>query len=74
MEPIELLECLGCGCVYDQWSMIPHAFRCKRNRFAAIMPTRMNRLKWFLNEPIHVLRLYIQDVKEKLGRLGGLWG
>lgn len=66
MEIIELLECLGCGKVFDQWSMISHALRCKRNRFAAIAPTTYNKLRWFIYSPKHVLSLILQDIREKI--------
>ena len=71
MEVVELLSCLGCGRIYDQWSMIPHALRCKRNRFAEITPTWRNKLYWLLNNPRHVIALYIKDFRESFSEKRG---
>jgi hypothetical protein len=71
MEPIELLSCVCCGRIVDQWTMIPECKRCKTNRFRAIQPTRFAIFRWFLNEPRHVFKLLWQDLKEKLHEARG---
>lgn len=66
MEPIDILACVTCGRVVDQWTMIPKCKRCGTNRFRLIKPTYWAVFKWFINEPKHVIQLILQDIKEKL--------
>lgn len=65
MEPIEILSCVVCSRVVDQWTMIPKCKRCGMNRFKQIAPTKWAIIQWFISEPKHVIKLLIQDLREK---------
>ncbi len=65
MEPVDILSCIGCGRIVDQWTMVPFCKRCGTNRFKLINPSAFTVLCWFLNEPKHVFKLILQDILEK---------
>lgn len=65
MEPIELLSCAGCQRIVDQWTMFPKCKRCGTKMFRQVRPTKYMILCWFLNQPKHVAKLYLQDLREK---------
>ncbi len=67
MEPIELLRCIACHKILDQWTMVDHAVHvCKVNRFVQVKPGLWHKLCWFLGEPKHVFGLLKKDFMEKL--------
>lgn len=62
---IELLACLGCGRTVDHLTMFPNCKRCGSKHFRAIGPSPYILLCWFINNPKHVIKLFIEDLKEK---------
>lgn len=66
MEPIELLSCLGCQRIVDQWTMLRGCERCGGKLFRQVRPSSFLILCWFLNEPKHVLKLILRDIREKI--------
>ncbi len=65
MENIDILSCIGCGRIVDQWMMLPKCEVCKGIRFRLVAPTKFNLLCWFINNPKHVIKLFIKDLKER---------
>jgi len=66
MESIDLLRCQSCLMVFDQWTMVTHATkRACQNRFVLVVPTKWHKFCWFINQPIHVIALFIKDFREK---------
>lgn len=65
MECIDILSCTACARTVDQWTMLPKCKRCGGKVFKLVQPTKWVLLCWFLNEPRHVVRLIIQDLREK---------
>lgn len=65
MEIIELMSCTGCGRIIDQICM-PKQCKCGVRFFKAVGPDWIILFKWFINNPKHVVKLIIKDIKEKL--------
>lgn len=62
---IELMACrAGCGRVIDQFYM-PDRCKCGSRFFTAVNPDILILVKWFIQQPIHVIKLVIQDLWEK---------
>lgn len=64
MKIIELMSCTGCGRIIDQIWM-PSQCKCGVRFFKAVGPTKWVLIKWFLNNPKHVVKLVIADWKER---------
>lgn len=65
MEPIELLSCIACSRIVDQWTMGPSCTLCGTNRYRKVNPSWFTILCWIWNHPKHVAKLVVQDIKEK---------
>lgn len=63
---IEILACIGCGRTVDQWTMCAGCSECGGKLFKQIAPTKFRLLCWFVNNPKHVINLFIQDLREKM--------
>jgi len=65
MQPIELMACMGCQIIIDQNIFPIRCPKCGSRFYKAIQPTKITILRWFLNNPKHVLKLVYQDIKDK---------
>lgn len=65
MEKIELLSCLGCQRIVDQFTFPAQCPRCMGNFHKQVAPSKLIIFKWFITQPKHVIKLYIQDIKER---------
>lgn len=65
MERIDILACTVCSRIVDQFTMIPQCKRCSNKYFRLVGATWYTLLCWFLNEPKHVTKLFIEDIREK---------
>lgn len=63
---IELLGCMGCWRVLDQYTFIARCKGCNSKFVKDIAPIFYNKFRWFLTNPRHVTKLYYQDFREKL--------
>lgn len=70
MEPVELLSCMGCQRIVDQWTMLGRCKRCGGHFYKQVRPTWYIKLCWFLNEPKHVAKMYWQDFRERQNEAG----
>lgn len=66
MEPIEILSCIDCGRTMDQYTMIYGCPRCGAKLFRLVTPTKFRLIAWFINEPKHVTKLILRDIREKI--------
>lgn len=64
METIDILSCITCGRIADQWTMLPCCAVCRGIRFRLVAPTKFNLLCWFINNPRHVIKLFIKSLRE----------
>lgn len=62
---IELLACLGCWRIIDNFAYPPLCTVCGSKRTKAVGPSKFNILRWFLSAPKHVMKLILQDIREK---------
>jgi len=65
MEPIELMACMGCQRVVDQYTFPANCPKCNSRFHKKIKPAKSIILKWVLTHPLHVTKLFIQDIREK---------
>lgn len=65
MEPIEILSCLGCQRIHDNLTFQPRCPRCNTQYFKRVEPSKWILFKWFITQPKHVIKLLIQDIREK---------
>ncbi len=63
---IELLKCQGCWRVIDQFTIGFGCESCFTKFFKPIGPSKFNIFRWFLSNPKHVIRLYLEAFKEKI--------
>lgn len=61
---IEILACMGCSRTVDQFTMCYGCVECGGKLFKAIKPTKFRLLCWFFNDPKHVWKLILQDIRE----------
>jgi hypothetical protein len=62
---IELLKCMSCWRVVDQFTTGAGCEGCFGKFFKQAGPSKFNILRWFLSNPKHVLKLVITDLVEK---------
>ena len=67
MELIELLSCMGCQRIVDQYTFPPQCPRCKSKFHKQVHPTKWLIFKWFITQPKHVSKLFIDDIRERYG-------
>lgn len=65
METIELLSCCGCQRIIDHTIFTSNCKRCHSKFFRTIGPSWWILVKWFVFNPKHVIKLLIQDIREK---------
>lgn len=62
---IELMACMGCQRIVDQFTFPASCPRCMSKFHKAVNPSKWVIFKWFLAHPKHVLKLIIEDIREK---------
>lgn len=62
---IELFSCMGCGTILDQFTSIKGCPKCFTKFVKPVYPTKWVIFKWFLGHPKHVIKLILQDIREK---------
>ncbi len=67
MQPVELMACMGCQKVYDQYKF-PDRCKCSGRYFKAIHPTTIVVLRWFVEQPKHAISLILKYFREKYGK------
>ena len=59
---IQLLACIGCNRIVDQWTMCKGCEDCNGKLFKVVKPTPFRKVCWFANAPKHVLKLIWADI------------
>ncbi len=62
---IELLKCMGCWRVVDQYTTGFGCTTCFGKFFKAAGPSWFNIFRWFLSNPKHAIKVIVLDLKGK---------
>ncbi len=62
---IELLKCMGCWRVVDQYTTFTGCSSCFTKFFKQVGPSTFNKMRWFLSNPKHAIKCVRLDLKGK---------
>ncbi len=65
MQVIELLACMGCTRIEDQFTYGPRCIHCNGRYHKAVSATKWTIARWFFTHPKHATKLFIRDLWER---------